>query len=120
KAVDEDGTNYPALVNVACLERRSQDRAKLAAQRLALVKEEKWKVELTRSQKIRFKTTLWKETDETHRRRRLLRDTLWYQAAYSLAVIHLQLGDADTAYWAALELGYELEAAPVDLHQLVK
>jgi hypothetical protein len=96
RAVDEDGTNYPALVNLALLERTSPERLNAAAARLELVKERV------------------AENDES---RRVLRDTLWYQASYSLAVVQLQLDRPKPAYKNALKLGYELEQTLVALHQ---
>lgn len=117
KAVDEDGSNDPALANLARLELQAGDH-EIAAARLQTVMNGTRDVEATR-----FRRFLNRTDDErlnqaqTNERRRLLRDTLWYQAAYNLAVAQLDGNKAESAVWTNLELCSELESALADLRQ---
>lgn len=117
KAVDEDGANDPALANLARLELQAGELA-IAAARLQRVMDDTRDVEATR-----FRRFLNKTHDErlnqtqTNERRRLLRDTLWYQAAYNMAVAQLEGNDAGSAVWTNLDLCCELESALADLRQ---
>lgn len=117
KAVDDDGSNDPALANLARLELQAGDHA-IAAARLQRVMEDTHDVEPTR-----FRQFLNRTHEEplnqaqTNRRRRLLRDTLWYQAAYNLAVAQLEGRKAESALHTVLHLCSELQSALFDLQK---
>jgi hypothetical protein len=111
RAVDEDGSNHPALVNLARLELQAGYPA-IAAARLQTVMKDTRNVDATRyRQFLAWTHDAPLDQTEINEHRLLLRDTLWYQAAYNLAVAQLDDKHPESAVWTISELCSEMESA---------
>jgi hypothetical protein len=124
RAVDEDPMMAPAQVNLARLEEEAAREGpgtlklrKLAQERLERV----WATKFVppvgfwgRQRKLGGKT-IW-DREEKHKAQILRRDTLWYQAAYSLAVVHLSPpAEPHRAYEIAHKLAAETRKSTSEL-----